>query len=71
MFLALSIACLAAAVLTLAIVEYLRRRSFLKHRASGDAPPAQHLVIRGLLISGPLELASFIFLVIWLIQRGR
>lgn len=71
MFLALSFACMAAAVLTLAIVEYLRHRSFGKHRASGDVPPTQHLVIRGLLISGPLELASFIFLVIWLLQRGR
>jgi hypothetical protein len=66
MLLMLSGVSLGAAVLTFVTVEWLRHRSYLQHRDSGDVPSTQPLVVRGLLIGGAFELVSIVCLALWL-----
>jgi hypothetical protein len=43
---------MGAAVLTFVVIEWLRHRSYLRHRDSGDVPSTQPLVVKGLVIGG-------------------
>jgi hypothetical protein len=62
----ISAVSMGAAVLTFVAVEWLRQRSYLRHRDSGDVPSTQPLVVKGLLIGGSLEFAAIVRLVLWL-----
>jgi hypothetical protein len=66
MLLMVSAVSMGAAVLTFVSVEWLRHRSYLQHRDSGDVPSTQPLVVKGLLIRGLFEVVSIVCLVLWL-----
>jgi len=47
-------------VVPLIVVEYLRHRSYLKHRHKGFVPGTQHIAIWGSLISGFFIILTFL-----------
>src|SRR5262245_25743461 len=62
-------ACTAGAILTFVVVEWLRHRSYVKHRDSGFIPSTQHIVFAGLFVAGAFELAAVVFLVLYVASR--
>jgi hypothetical protein len=69
LFFNLSLACTAAAVLTVVVVDVLRHLSYLKHRDSGFVPSTQHMLLWASLIMAPLILAGLVFLVLFVVYR--
>jgi hypothetical protein len=66
MLLMISAVSMGAAALTFVTVEWLRHRSYLQYRESGDVLSTQPLVVKGLLIGGSFEFIALVCLVFWL-----
>jgi hypothetical protein len=69
-FFRLATVCIVATGLTFVGMEWLRHRSYLKHRDSGFVPPTHDIVIVGLIIVGILDLAAVLFMILALFFRS-
>lgn len=69
-FFRLATVCIVATVLTFVGMEWLRHRSYLKHRDSGFVPSTQGIVLVGLFIAGILEVAAVLFLILAIFFRS-